>query len=103
MYKLEFLPIVKKDIDDIIFYISNILKNPFAAIKLSKSFINGAKSIFEFPYGMSEYNTVIKLKNVYRCFKIKNFFTFYITDEKEKKVVIVRVLYQKMDIKNVLE
>lgn len=103
MYKLEFLPIAKKDIDDIIFYISSTLKNPSAAIKLSKFFIKGARSILEFPYGVSEYKTIIKLKNVYRCIKIKNFLMFYIIEEKDKNIIIVRVLYQKMDIKNVLE
>ena len=40
MYKLEFLPIAKKDIDDIIYYISNNLKNNAAAINLSKCLLN---------------------------------------------------------------
>ena len=34
MYKLEFLPIAKKDIDDIVYYITNNLKNRTAAINL---------------------------------------------------------------------
>ena len=38
MYKIEFLPIAKKDIDDIIYYISNNLKNRTAAINLSKEY-----------------------------------------------------------------
>lgn len=50
MYKLEFLPIAKKDMDDIIYYISNNIKNKTAANKLSNDFINGANTILEFPY-----------------------------------------------------
>ena len=60
MYKLEFLPIAKKDIDDIIYYVSNNLKNISAAKKLAKSFIDGANSILSFPYGVSKY---IPIKN----------------------------------------
>ena len=47
MYKLEFLPIAKSDIDSIIYYISNDLKNKTAARNLAKNFIIGANSILE--------------------------------------------------------
>ncbi len=103
MYKIEFLPIAKKDIDDIIYYISNNLKNRTAAINLSKEFIKGANSILEFPYGLSEYRTNNKLNNVYRSIKIKKFLMFYTINEKDKIITIVRVLYQKMDINSILE
>ncbi len=58
MYKLEFLPIAKKDMDNIIYYISNDLKNLSAARKLSKSFIEGANNILNFPYGLPVYKTI---------------------------------------------
>ena len=103
MYKLEFLPIAKKDMDDIIYYISNNLKNNTAAINLSKCFINGANSILEFPYGLSEYKPTSKLKNVYRSIKIKNFLMFYTINERKKTITVVRVLYHKMDITSILE
>lgn len=47
MYKIEFLPIAKEDIDKIIFYVSNNLKNKTAARKLANSFIKGANDILE--------------------------------------------------------
>lgn len=103
MYKLEFLPIAKKDIDDIIYYISNNLKNNATAINLSKCFIKGANSILEFPYGLSEYKATSKLKNVYRSIKIKNFLMFYTINEEDKIITIVRVLYQKRDITSILK
>lgn len=68
MYKLEFLPIAKKDIDKIIYYVSNNLKNKSAARKLANSFIKGSNDILQFPYGISIYNQSKKLKNEYRCF-----------------------------------
>ncbi len=103
MYKLEFLPIAKKDIDEIIYYISSNLKNKTAANNLANSFIKGANNILEFPYGLPVYKTSKRLEKEYRCFKIKNFQMFYIINEEDKIITIVRVLYKKMDINNILE
>ena len=86
MYNLEFLPIAKKDMDDIVYYISNVLNNRTAAINLSKCFVEGANSILNFPYG--SYKFVKNLKNVYRSIKIKNFLMFYTINE-TKKVIFV--------------
>ena len=61
MYKLEFLPIAKKDIDKIIYYVSNNLKNKSAARKLANSFIKGSNDILQFPYGISIYNQSKKI------------------------------------------
>ncbi len=103
MYKLEFLNIAKQDIDDIIYYISNILKNKKAAISLANDFIKCANYILEFPYGISVYKVSKKLKLEYRCFRIKKFLMFYTINEKSKTITIMRVLYQKMDIDNILD
>ena len=103
MYKLEFLPIAKNDIDDIIYYISNNLKNVSAALKLSKKIIDGANSILEFPYGFAVYRPISKLSNEYRSIRINNYLMFYTINEKDKIITITRVLYCKMDINNILK
>ncbi len=46
VYKLEFLPIAKRDMDDIIYYISNTLNNKKAASALAQSFFNSANIVF---------------------------------------------------------
>jgi len=46
-YKLEFLPLAKKDMNEIAYYISKNLKNNTAVSNLSKCFINGVNSILE--------------------------------------------------------
>lgn len=102
MYKLEFLPIAKRDMDDIIYYISNTLNNKKAASALAQNFINSANNILNFPYGSSVCH-LGSLKYEYRSIKVKNFLMFYIIDEENKIVTIVRVLYQKMDISNILD
>ena len=55
MYKLNFLPLAKQDMDNIIYYVSNNLKNKSASKKLAENFINGANNILEFPYGCAVY------------------------------------------------
>lgn len=103
MYKLVYLPIAKSDIDNIIHYIAINLQNKSTAKKLAESFIDGANSILNFPYGSSIYQPIGILKNEYRSIRIKNFLMFYTIDEKEKLVIVVRVLYQKRNINNILE
>ncbi|MBP3919991.1 MAG: type II toxin-antitoxin system RelE/ParE family toxin [Bacilli bacterium] len=103
MYRIEFLPIAKKDIDDIIYYISHNLKNITASKKLIDLFMSSIDSILEFPYKSSIYQPIDVLKNEYRTYKVKNFLMFYTINEEKKLITIVRVLYQKMDISNILE
>ncbi len=103
MYKLEFLPIAKNDIDNIIYYISNHLKNITASRKLRDLFIDSMDKILEFPYSCPVYQKVKLLKNEYRSYKVKNFIMFYTINEHDKIITIVRVLYQKMDISKILE
>lgn len=103
MYKLEILPICKKDIDDIIYYISHNLKNITAAKQLRNLLISSFDKILEFPYGIPVYDSVKVLKNEYRCFKVKNYLVFYIINEKKKIITIMRVLYKKMNFIKILE
>lgn len=103
MYNLEILPIAKKDMDEIIYYISHNLKNIIVSRKLLEHFIKAFDSIIDFPYGYSVYQSGKTLENEYRIFRVKNFLMFYTINEKEKVITIVRVLYQKMDVSEILE
>lgn len=103
MYKLEYLPIAKSDIDNIINYIAIDLKNKIAARKLVNNFMNAINVILEFPYSFSIYQFSGILKNEYRSIKVGNFLMFYVVNDKERLITIIRVLYQKMDISNIPE
>ncbi len=103
MYKIEFLPIAKKDIDDIIYYISHTLKNITASKKIRDLFISSFDKILEFPYGCSVYKLSETLNKEYRSYKVKNFLIFYLINDSENLITIVRVLYQKMNINDILE
>ena len=103
MYKIEFLPIAKKDIDDIIYYISHNLKNITASKKIRDLFISSFEKILDFPYGCSVYKPLGTLNNEYRNYKVKNFLIFYTINDKNNIITITRILYQKMNISNILE
>lgn len=103
MYQLEFLSIAKKDMDDIICYISNHLKNVTASRKLRDLFIDSIDKIVEFPYGWPIYRQVPFLKNEYRSFRVKHFLIFYTINEHDKVITIVRVLYQRIDVSKIFE
>ncbi len=102
MYNIEFLPIAKEDIDNIIRYVHQNLKNPTASKKLKILFSKSLDYICEFPYGNSIYESTNSLKYEYRSYRVKNFLMFYIINENKKLITIVRVLYQKMNIKEIL-
>ena len=95
-YNLIILPIAKNDMENIIFYVSKIIKNNSSAIKISKSFEKGLNIILKFPYGNPIYNINQKNKKEYRCLKIKNYLMFYFINN--NNIIIARVLYSKMNI-----
>ena len=103
MYKLNFLPLAKKDMEEIVYYISYKLNNKQAANNISDEFIKKANNILNFTYQIKEYMPIKKLTYTYRIIKVKNFCMFYIIDEKTKTVTIMRILYQKRDIDNFLK
>ena len=79
------------------------LKNITASKKLRDLFISKLDDIVEFPYRNSIYQPIGTLKNEYRSYRVKNSLIFYLINEDEKLITIVRILYQKMDISNILE
>lgn len=103
MYKILFLPIAKKDINDILFYMSFVLKNKKASQDFMDELIKKANSLLIFPYGIPIYNCDNQLQFNYRCIRVKNYLLFYMIDENIKTIVISRVLYKKSNINNSLE
>ena len=102
MYNLEFLPIAKDDMLEIVKYISEELKNPIAAQNLAEDFISSAQRICEFPYSNSVYTPIKPLDMEYRRIIVNNYLMFYTVDEKNKTVTIMRVIYAKRDIETQL-
>ena len=102
MYQLEYLPIARQDMLEIVKYISHELFNPSAAEKLAIEMIEAAESLSEFPYSKPVHVTIKPLKQEYRRLVVKNYVMFYWVDEVEKRIVIARVIYIRRDFDKLL-
>ena len=97
MYQLEYLPIAKQDMVDIVKYISHDLCNPSAAETLAEEMIESAERLTEFPYINAVYQAVKPLRREYRKLIVRNYIMFYWIDEGEKRVTVARVVYARRD------
>nr|WP_317398506.1 type II toxin-antitoxin system RelE/ParE family toxin [uncultured Gemmiger sp.] len=103
MYKLEYLPVARKDMLEIVQYISRKLQNPDAANRLAVELVNAAEGVLKFPYAAPAYHPIRPLKHEYRKILVKNYLMFYWVDEEKKLVTIARVMYAKRDYGRLLK
>lgn len=96
IYKLKYLPLFENDLNEIIDYICNHLKNPIAANKLVNKIETGILKRRHCPLAFAPYKTSIKTKSNYYWIPIDNYIVFYtiIGDVME----IRRVLYKRRNI-----
>lgn len=97
MYKLEYLPVARKDMLEIMRYISQELKNPDAADRLAMALVDAAENLSAFPYASPVYQPIRPLRHEYRKILVQNYLMFYWVDEGKKLVTIARVIYAKRD------
>ena len=103
MYKLEYLPVARRDMIEIVRYISQELQNPTAADQLAMELIEAVDSIPKFPYANPAFIPIRPLKHEYRKLLVQNYFMFYWVDEVKKLVTVARVVYARRDYKRLLE
>ncbi|MEY8404822.1 type II toxin-antitoxin system RelE/ParE family toxin [Oscillospiraceae bacterium 44-34] len=103
MYKLEYLPVARRDMIEIVRYISQELQNPTAADQLAMELIEAGDSIPKFPYANPAFIPIRPLKHEYRKLLVQNYFMFYWVDEVKKLVTVARVVYARRDYKRLLE
>ena len=103
MYELSYLPGARKDLVELVRYISRSLKNPGAAERLAVELIEAAERIRAFPYANPVYVPIRPLSHEYRKVPVQNYLIFYWVDEENKQVTVARVLYGKRDCRNLVE
>jgi toxin ParE1/3/4 len=103
LYKLEYLPVARRDMIEIVRYISQELQNPTAADQLAMELIEAGDSIPKFPYANPAFIPIRPLKHEYRKLLVQNYFMFYWVDEVKKLVTVARVVYARRDYKRLLE
>lgn len=99
MYKLKYLPLAQKDLVNIMNYIAENLRAPKAAIDLIDALDSSILRLQQFPYSCRVYQSTEPLENEYRILTVKNYMVFYVVIE--NTVEIHRIIYAKMDIKNI--
>ena len=103
MYRLEYLPIARQDMIEIVRYIGKELQNQMAADQLATELIEAGDSILGFPYANPAYMPIRPLKHEYRKLLVQNYFMFYWVDEEKRLITVARVVYAKRDYEHLIE
>ena len=98
MYRLNYLPVAKQDIEENLLYIADKLKAPKAARDLLTALEKAGLLLQKFPYSNKIYRTIRPLCEEYRLLRVNNYAVLYIVREQDKVVEIRRVVYAKMDL-----
>ena len=102
VYKIIHSTPAALDFDDIIFYIAQQLKNPTAASALRDEYNEKVAILRESPrlFGLAPAEDLAR--SGYQRFTFGNYIAFYLINDEEKKVHIVRIFYQRRDYENLL-
>lgn len=96
-YQLVFAPRAQADIEEIMYYITYVLCNPFAAIALNSK-INEILDLVcynPFMYPLI-YSDLVKYQTM-RKIVVDNYLVFYNPDETAKKITVFRIVYGRTD------
>ncbi len=92
-YLIEFTSKAIADLEKIYVYIANELFNPDAAQNLLDNFEKKIMILRSYPFSSNVVQDTYLRKKGYRKLVIDHYLIFYLVDENEKKVRIMRVLY----------
>ncbi len=101
-YSLKFTTKAEDDLDEIYEYIANNLFAYEAADNLMDKFENKILRLKTFPYSCSFVADEVLKKRSYRKLIIDNYIVFYLINEQEHQVIIMRILYGASNYKNIL-
>ena len=103
MYSVEYLPLARQDMVEIVLYIARELRNPAAAERIAVRLTEAGESLREFPYAQPAYAPLRPLKHEYRKLLVENYMMLYWVTESEKRVTIARVVYARRNYAKLLE
>lgn len=101
-YKTFITRAAYEDIDSIAEYISKVLKNPYAANKFIDKIFDGIGRLSVFP----KRNKALCIRgkdSEIRTLGIGNYLIAYRTDDTQKTVIVLRVIYSKRNIDYMLD
>ena len=97
-YDIKYLPLAKKDLNDIISYISDHLKANEAALDFLETLEVAVIRLRKFPFSCRVYQITKSMEDEYRILPVKNYAVFYVVEG--DRVEIRRIVYAKMDLSN---
>jgi toxin ParE1/3/4 len=92
-YRVKIVPKAEEDLDEIFYYIALELNNKSAAEKMINLFSNKILRLQEFPFSCSLVEDDLLKDKGYRKLIIDNYIVFYIVNEEDQQVIVMRVLY----------
>ena len=100
-YRLRFLPLFIKDLDEIVDYISIHLNNPIAAERLIDDVEKSIMRRLESPDIFAPYPSVKDREYPYYWIRVRNYYVFYVLIEDVMEVR--RIIYSRRNISEQLK
>ncbi len=101
-YKIIFTNKFNKESESTYYYISKKLKQEDIAIKLFKKVYNLISNLRTFPRMYAKIDKYDKLKNQYHKIVINNYIVLYTVDDKNSKIYISHIFYQRRNYLHIL-
>ena len=94
MYKVVYLPIARRQLEEAVTYIAENLCAPDAADDLLNAVDEAARALSEMPYRHALYPLLFAMKREIRFVPVRNYNLFYVVNEDQKTVEIWRFIHQ---------
>ena len=102
-YNYVLTEIAEADLDEAFDYIANALVNPDAASAFANELEEKLEEICKAPKtGRPVYNPYLKRDDIRRVL-VKNYIAYYLVDEEEEQIVVLRVVYSRRDQDKILK
>ena len=101
-YTIKMTPKAADDLDQIYKYISQELFATFVASNILERIEKEIMRLKEFPFSCNYVADEYLRNKGYRRLIVDNYIAFYVINEEQKQVVIMRVLYGKQKYENLL-
>lgn len=94
MYKVVYLPIARRQLEEAVAYIAENLCAPDAADDLLNAVDEAVRALSEMPYRYALYPLLFAMKREIRFVPVRNYNLFYVVNEDQKTVEIWRFIHQ---------
>lgn len=99
-YCIRYLSIARKDMMEIVDYVSEKLQAPKAALNLLDEFEKKIANLRSNPYANRLYRPSMPIDTEYRIVHVKNYLVFYVVIE--DVIEIHRIIYEKRDLSMII-